>query len=381
MRINRLQINNLRNHSASDLSFDDSLNILYGLNGAGKTTVMEAISICGFSKSFMPSSDASVICEGRESYLVSCKAVNDYGIPYQAAVNYFTGKKKKINSTFGDNLNPKDIIGELPMVILSPDYKMITFGAPSDRREFLDRLLSQASRLYMEELIRMKKAMKQRNNLLTQAKNGVPVDYSLIEPWNAIFVRASAEVIIRRRNFIADFIPYFRKVYNEIAGDREEVGIAYLPDSLDESAVPEITKEEIIDIYDRTLISRMREEYARGVTSIGPQKDELRIAVNGRLARDAASQGQHKSLLISIKFAEFEFLKNQKNETPLILLDDIFAELDNERANKVIQLIRAHNAQTFITLTDKRYIEGFLGGMSCRSFLVENGQVNPDIEN
>jgi DNA replication and repair protein RecF len=375
MKITKLHINNIRNHTTTELEPDGELNIFYGLNGSGKTSVIEAISICGFTKSFMPCSDSSIIREGEESYLVSCKAINDYEIPYHVAVNYSTGKKKRINSTFGDNLNPKDIIGEMPMVILNPDYKMITFGAPSDRREFLDRLLSQAGKIYMEELIKMKKALKQRNSLLSHAKSGANVDYSLIEPWNDVFVKSAAEIIIRRRNFIRDFIPYFQDVYNTIAGEKEEVSIDYLPDSLEGIDINSTEPKEIEQIYLQKLKDRMREEFARGVTSIGPQKDELRITVNGRLARDAASQGQHKSLLISIKFAEFNYLKSRKNETPLILLDDIFAELDKERADKVIQLIKSHKAQTFITLTDKNHIEDFLGGISCKSFLVSGGKV------
>lgn len=375
MRITKLHITNIRNHGVTEVEPGGSLNIFYGLNGSGKTSVIESVSICGFSKSFMPCQDASVVSGGAESYIVSCKAVNDYDVPYFVAVNYFAGKKKRINSTFGDNLNPKDIIGEMPMVILNPDYKMITFGAPSDRREFLDRLLSQAGKRYLEELMKLKKALKQRNNLLSQLKTGANIDYSLIEPWNDVFVKAAAEIIIRRRDFIRDFIPYFREVYGFIAGNNEEVSMNYQPDSLEAGDIETMDAQDIENIYSRHLIERMREEYGRGATCLGPQKDEIVITVNGRLARDTASQGQHKSLLISIKFAEFDYLKSMKNETPIILLDDIFAELDNERADKVIQLIKSHKAQTFITLTDKSHIDGFLEGIDRKSFHVSNGVV------
>lgn len=375
MKISKLLISNIRNHTNTELEPGAELNIFYGLNGSGKTSVIEAVSICGFSKSFMPCPDSSVIRQGEESYTVSCKAANDYDIPYFVAVNYSIGRKKLINSTFGDNLNPKDIIGEMPIVILSPDYKMITFGSPSDRREFLDRLLSQAEKKYLEELLKLRKALKQRNILLSRAKSGMNVDYSLIEPWNDVFAKASAEIIIRRRNFIRDFLPYFRTVYRFIAGDTEDVGIRYLPDSLPNDEAGSMDLKSIEEAYLKQLRDRMREEYARGVTTIGPQKDEMEITVNGRLAKDTASQGQHKSLLISIKFAEFDYLKNIKNETPIILFDDIFAELDRERGEKVIKLIKNHEVQTFITLTDRSMIDGFLDGIDSRSYYVKNGEV------
>ncbi len=375
MKITKLNIINIRNHCSTEIEPVPGLNIFYGLNGSGKTSVIESVSICGFSKSFMPCPDQAVARQGEDSYTVSCKAVNDYDIPYFVAVNYSGGRKKRINSTFGDNLNPKDIIGEMPMVILSPDYKMITFGAPSDRREFLDRLLSQAGRKYLDELIKLRKALKQRNNLLARAKSGFDLDYSMVEPWNEVFANAAAEIIIRRRNFIREFIPYFCNTYDFIAGGNETVGIKYLPDSLPHQEIDNLELKSVEESYSKQLKARIREEYARGLTTIGPQKDEILITVNGRPAKDSASQGQHKSLLISLKFAEFDYLKTIKNETPLILLDDIFAELDGERAAKVIQLIKNHRAQTFITLTDKGLIESFIGGLESRSYYVSCGRI------
>jgi len=143
MYVSEILINNLRNHVHSELDFGKGLNVLYGLNGSGKTTILEAISLCGFSKSFMHVNDSSLIKKEESFWQVSLNSRNDFDIPYKISLKFNGSAKKQISSTFGDNLLPKDVIGELPLVILSPDFKNITSGSPSDRREFIDKILAQ----------------------------------------------------------------------------------------------------------------------------------------------------------------------------------------------------------------------------------------------
>ncbi|MDQ1266707.1 MAG: replication and repair protein RecF, partial [Bacteroidota bacterium] len=170
MYINSLIINNLRNHEHSETDFSEGLNIIYGANGEGKTTMLEAISICSYSKSFLSAADSSLIRNGSGYYFISTQCENDLGIQYKISIKYTQGSKKLISSSHGDNLLPKDIIGELPLVALSPDYRAISSGSPQDRRQFIDRLLSQASRIYIESLMNCNRTLKQRNMLLSDAK-------------------------------------------------------------------------------------------------------------------------------------------------------------------------------------------------------------------
>lgn len=375
MKIKELSINNLRNHKITRITLNPGLNVFFGMNGAGKTTILEGVSLTAFSKSFLSTPDNTLINKNEDAFFVSAACETDIGTPYKCSIKLVSGKRKEINSTLGDNLTPKDIIGEIPTVILSPDFKSITFGSPENRRSFIDRTLSQTSRLYYEELVKLKRTLKQRNALLAKAKSEYCFDKSLILPWTEQFIKTSAEIIIRRDRFINGFIPYFKMLYEEVSSGREQAGLVYEPDSINYK--DNISKEDIIDQYNELAKNLLSEEIRRGTTLLGPQKDDVKVLINGFSAKDYASQGQHKSLLISIKFAEFQYLKSKRNETPVILLDDIFSELDAKRSSKVFNLIHQNNAQSLITVTDAGLVHSMIPKDTDVSFFrVEDGNVD-----
>ncbi|MBX7153916.1 MAG: DNA replication/repair protein RecF [Candidatus Kapaibacterium sp.] len=374
MIIRSLHISHLRNHQDTVLEFVQGVNILHGLNGVGKTTVLEAVSLCGFTKSFLPTQDSILVTNGADGYSVSGQCESDLVIPYKITVSFFG--KKVIRSSHGDGLSPKDVIGEIPMVILSPDFKMITFGTPNDRRAFLDRLLSQCSRRYFEELNNLRRILKQRNNLLA-AKSGY-FDKALFEVWTDQLLQCSAEIILRRNAFVQEFTPYFETAYAHISAGGEQVSVLYEPFGITlQQTTP--NKPDVIDVL-RILAKEVEEdEKRRGVSLFGPQKDELTITINNGVAKDYASQGQHKSLLIAIKSAEFEYLKNVRNETPILLLDDVFSELDIQRTERVFDTIIAHAKQTFITTTEGGRLTDFIPeSTATKYFTVESGSVTED---
>ena len=379
MWINNLLINQVRNHNRSRLNFCKGLNILYGQNGAGKTTVLESIAVCGFSKSFLSVPDNSLVQIGNDFLHVKAEAFTDLDIPYKVRVRYFPGRRKEISSNAGDNLSPKDIIGEIPLTVLSPDFRNITSGSPADRRQFIDRVLSQASKLYIDDIFNLKKCLKQRNNLLSNAKKDRFFDYSVIEPWTELLIETGAKIILRRKKFIDEFRPYFREVYSKVSSGREKVNIEYLPDNIPKGLPDSSYKyDDIISIYKKLADDLQKDERNRGTSLFGPQKDEVAIRINSGIAREIASQGQHKTLLISIKFAEFNFLKNIRQETPVILLDDIFSELDEERSKTALDMVMDANAQTFVTITNPGVIRSFLPpSENCMYFRVEEGDVIP----
>ncbi len=369
MILRSVQIENLRNHKHTNVEVGEEVNVFYGLNGAGKTTILEAVSIAGLSKSFLPTPDAGLIEHGSDFYRVLASASSDVEIPYKVSVQYRNGGRKQISSSIGDNLTPKALIGELPIVVLSPDFKEITFGAPQDRRRFADTLLSQASRLYAGEAINLKKILKQRNAALANAKNNQVYDAELLSSFTELFIKTGAEIIIRRAAFTREFLPVFQEAYRTVVEGREEVNIVYQPDAISELST---SKERIIGMLHEKAIAVRNEELRRGVTAFGPQKDDFLITIGNSSARDAASQGQHKSLLIGLKTAEFSYLKDIRNETPIALFDDIFSELDARRSANVLEMIRVSKAQTFITTTDKDKAVFPLGASY---FYVENGVV------
>lgn len=350
MLIRSVILENLRNHEYTFIELGEGVNVFYGLNGTGKTTVLEAVSIVGLSKTFLPTSDAGLIRRGADSYRISVSAISDVDAPYKANVQYRMGGRKNISSSFGDNIAPKDMIGELPIVALSPDFKDITFGAPQDRRRFIDALLAQASKRYSEEAVNLKKILRQRNALLAQAKARIHFDVGLLAVLTEYLVQTGAEIISRRAAFLKEFAPVFREAYRTIAEGAEDVDIIYQADSVNDTELP---KEGIAACLAEAAESLRRDELGRGVTLFGPQKDDAAIIIGGTAAREAASQGQHKSLLIGLKAAEFIYLRNIRGETPVALFDDIFSELDARRSAHVLEMIRSSKAQTLITTTDK----------------------------
>jgi len=357
MIINNLIINNLRIHEHSNYVFDVGINVIYGLNGTGKTTILEAISIASLSKSFLPVTENSLINYEQDFYYIKLDAKSDLEIPYNIKIENKKGKKKHISGSEGDNLVPKDIIGNLPTVVLTPDFKNITFGSPSDRREFLDKILSQSSKRYIESYLKMKRSLKQRNNLLNNRKNDRKLDKPQLDAWTDLFIRSSADVVLKRNNFISQFKPYFKKYYKYLSNGKENVDLQYKPNYLISDDLEDDSLENIIENYYNTWFETREEELIKGTTQFGPQKDELKVVLDKGTAKDVASQGQHKSLLISLKFAEFQFLKDKKKETPVFIFDDIFAELDHKRSEQLLKLLNEHKAQTFITVTDTSLIK------------------------
>ncbi|MBE2188307.1 MAG: DNA replication and repair protein RecF [Desulfobulbaceae bacterium] len=352
MKIHKIHIVNLRNHADNLIELSPLTNIIHGSNGSGKTTILESVALASHSKSFQPTDDKNLIRWDENRYFVNVFADYDLEVPYEISINYNRGSRKQINSSKGENLFPKDIIGEMPIVILTPDYKAITFGSPQDRRQFIDTVLSQASKYYVDAILKQKKYLKHRNAILGQFAREHKIDEKLLATATDFFISYSSDVIYKRFQFIKEFIPFFKQSYAEITDSVEIVDLQYKPDNIAFSQFAKIEKSEITEQLVKASKNLYQNELRRGTTLFGPQKDDIDIFINQGLAKDAASQGQHKSLLISLKFAEFEFLKTVVRETPIILLDDIFSELDAVRSQKVLELLLTKNAQTLITVTE-----------------------------
>jgi DNA replication and repair protein RecF len=432
MKIQSLTIQHLRNHEYSTLEFSPEINVITGRNGEGKTTILEAIALCALSKTFTPSSDTALIARSAPSLAIasvedarvaynknkgtsmevegdssmetlqikedkitsisSLQALTDLDIIYEVAVQIAQGERKRISSSLGKNLSPKDIVGEIPIVVLSPDYRTITAGSPADRRKFIDGILSQASRTYLDNLLRLRQILKQRNALFTQGKKAGYFSESilgLISTWTEALIQVGSEIVVRRASFLRGFLPHVLQAYRNIAGTHEDITIAYQPRGcthlLNDILRSDVTEQEqlkaVRQTYQTIAEQSLQDEQRRATTIFGPQKDEILMAVNGGVARETASQGQHKSLLIALKMAEFAYLKQLRNETPIILLDDIFSELDTRRAHQVLQLVRS-DAQTFITTTDRAFFETHASGeYNYKLFEVSRGAVTSVEEN
>ncbi|MDB5033686.1 MAG: replication and repair protein RecF [Chlorobi bacterium] len=347
MRLRRLSFKNLRNHSSTELDAAEGANVITGLNGEGKTTILEAIAICTLTRSFVGTLDATLIRRGERGFEAKIEGISDYSAPHRIEVRYDNSLGKSIILDGSPAANAAQVIGTAPTVVLSPDLKAITNGAPSERRRFIDMVISQAKRRYLEELMQYRRILKQRNVLLAMGrKNGRPIDRALIEPWDEGLIERAAHLMHERAEFIREFQPIFKATAAEVATGADDVEIFYAPDSARE---PLGSVNEYRDALWLRSQQVWQEEQRRGTTLFGAHRDDLRMEINGGDVRVSASQGQHKTLLIGLKIAEFHYLARQCAETPLILLDDIFGELDARRAERVYDLTR-NIAQTFITV-------------------------------
>jgi len=392
MILDNILIKNVRNHIFTDIEFNRNVNVIYGKNGAGKTSILESISIGSLSKSFISGSDSNVVAKGTDFYEVSLKSINELDLKYFARVKYQLNNGKEISNSYGENLSPKDLIGAIPLIILTPDYRIITSGSPQCRRDFVDRVLSQSNKVYLDELLKFKKVLKQRNNLLGQNKlnnsynTKQNFDIDLLDAWTIQFINHASELIIRRMNYVKETQPFFSEFYSMVSNNSESVTLEYLPNVLLNNGGSESRKleqtnkefniEEIKEILKEKYIQLRSEEVKRGMTLFGPQKDEFIIKLNNNVARDFASQGQHKTLLISLKFAEFQYLKNKKNDTPVFLLDDIFSEIDSYRIKMVIELLRQNLSQIFITTTNPNQVKEVFNTENIKFIHIVDGKVN-----
>jgi len=385
MILSGITLSNFRNHTASAAEFGPGINALFGDNGQGKTNVLEAVSYLSLTKSFYAASDADVLQIGKDAFEVQGSMVSDGGVPHGVRAAYTRMPAVKTFAIDGAApLTMASVIGRFPVVILSPENSAITFGGPSERRKFIDMTLSQISSVYLDDLLEYRRVLKQRNRILSDARlhghlkggpaGGTPVGTvpvaGLIEPWTEGLIRYGSRIAHRRRIFLEEFRAYLRAAYHDLVPSAEEPEAVYRcsfdsGDAADPGAMGERMRAD--------LDARKSEELKRGLTLAGPHRDDLTLTINGIGVQQFASQGQHKTLLVALKVAEYMYVRERRQETPLFLLDDVFSELDDRRAHKILGLAMGLG-QSMITTTDQSVFDGSVGwGENNRRFTVEGG--------
>jgi DNA replication and repair protein RecF len=363
-----------RNHNETELDFGGGINALLGNNGQGKTNVLEAVSYLSLTKSFYASNEATVLQIGKDVFEVEGKIITDAAIEHTVRATYSRGGEKlfTINGAKPETL--ASVIGRFPIVVLSPENNAITFGGPMERRKFLDLLLSQISRSYLEDVIEYRRVLKQRNRLLLDAKLDSLYQPELIEPWTRSLVQLGSRIVLHRLRFVNEFQEYVGRAYRELVQNHEAPDVSYRSLAGIEYA---LEAAEIVPLMVSELERRSAEERKRGTTLVGPHRDDLHLSIDGISVQHYASQGQHKTMLIALKIAEFYYLKERRDEVPILLLDDVFSELDDKRARLLLKTV-SPLGQTFITTTDENVFHNAVtwNGMN-RKYWVEAGAVKP----
>lgn len=344
MFIKNLKLFNFKNHSEKSFDFSPEINCFVGNNGAGKTNILDALHYLSMAKSFLGNLDAQNILHESDFFAIEAEIQGEEKNDIIKVQLPKEGKKiiKKNDKTYE---RIADHIGFLPSVMISPyDANLISDGSES-RRKFLDAMISQTDSDYLFALIQYQKTLQQRNALLKYFAKNRTFDLDSLEIYNDPLNKFGTQIFEKRQRFVASILPTIQHFYEIISKGNEKVTVIY------ESNLNEQNFEEI-------LSENLEKDRVLTYTSRGIHKDDLRFEMNGNLIKKFGSQGQQKSFLIALKLAQIKRIKDITNKNPILLLDDIFDKLDDNRVSQLIELVNQQNfGQIFITDTHRERTE------------------------
>ena len=337
MEISSIKLLNFRNYETLEMNFSPRLNIIYGNNGMGKTNLIEAIYILGLTKTFRFGSEDVVIKKGKViakvEGLIKDKVLNNYRIVISP-----TGKRIKIDNNKISKIS--DYITKIIIVLFNPDDLKMLKDTPMTRRRLLNIEISSISSLYLNNLTNYQKVLKQRNSYLKSLNKKQSSGTPFLEVLTDQLIDLGLKIVKTREEFVQDINNYIGDIYKSIT-NKGNLTLNF------KSEYKGKTKEILKKLYQKN-ISR---EIMFGKTLFGPHHDDIEFFIDKEVVREYSSVGEQKNTIIAFKLAEIKNIINKKNQKPILLLDDLFSELDNEKINNIINLIDKE-MQTFITTTE-----------------------------
>ena len=337
MKIGYLKLLNFRNYLNLELNFSDSINILYGNNGMGKTNLVEAICVLALTKSFRTIQDKNLISKDKNITKIEGIVKDKSNSNFKVIINE-TGKKVKVDNNKIEKIS--DYISKINIVLFSPDDMKVIKETPSIRRKMLNIELSQISKTYLKYLSNYNKILKQRNSYLKQIFINGNSSTEYLNILTEKLVDYGIEIANERDNYINLINEYLDKTYKQIASTGELI-VKYVSDFKNKS------REDLLKNYKNIY----KKEMAFGKTLIGIHHDDIDFFLDGNKLKEWGSEGQLKNAIISFKLSEIEIIKRIKGCNPILILDDLFSELDQEKIHNILNLIDG-DIQTFITTTD-----------------------------
>lgn len=361
MKINEITLTNFRTYHKQSLRLHDGVHLLVGANGVGKTNFLEAVYVLGLARSYK-GEDQDLI-RHEEAY-TKIEAVVSTGSREKtmAIIVSELGKKAIANGTEIRRLS--DYIGLLDIVAFTPDGLALVKGSPVERRYFLDLFLGQSDKAYMNALGQFKHVLKQRNELLKS--------YALTKKYDAVFLEvldqqfeAAAAILVAKRNaFLKDVAVFADQAFAVLTGREGELALKYRP-SLEND-------------FQTALQGRLKSDLNQGATGIGPHRDDFDILIQGKAAKDFASQGEQRLAVLALTLAMVDYLDQKTGETPVLLLDDVFSELDHDKQNRLVRHLNQLGAQVVITTTSLSDLapQAIAGA---RRYTVTKGRIREDL--
>lgn len=366
MHLDSLTVLNFKNIEQIDLNFSSIVNCFLGNNGEGKTNLLDAIYYLSYTKSFFNAIDYQNIRFDSEFFMLQGVFNTD-----EEAVTIYCGLKKNEKKIFKKNkkiyTKLADHVGLFPVVMITPYDSNLILDGSEVRRRFLDAIIAQFDKQYLQQLISYNKVMLQRNALLKQFAEKGNYQESLLSIYTDQLIDFSSVIHQKRSEFIAEFTPVFNAFYQEISSGNESVFLVY--DS-------QLSNQElsIAELFNRAVPNDLKSTYS----TVGIHKDDLEFRLGPNPLKKFGSQGQQKSFLIALKLAQFEFIKSKKGFAPILLLDDIFDKLDDRRVSFLLKLIADGKlGQTFITDTNTTKVPDLLSALGVQHavFEIEKGSV------
>lgn len=365
MYLNQLEIQRFRNLQPGSLTFSPTVNFLFGDNAQGKTNLVEAIYLLCLAKSFRTREDAELVPFGGKDFFIEGQFHFDGSLNRRVAVMYSESGGKQISIDDKRLHRFSGLIGEFPVICLWAGDHEITGGAPQQRRRFFNILLSQSSRRFLDDLKQYEKILRQRNSVLT-GPAAAHADAQL-NVWNEQLTVFGARLMRARRELVDELNKHLSDHYRTITRNRWSLRIDYHPNVA--------FQEPIETAFERQLRQWAAREKRQGITLVGPHRDEFKFLIGDNELRLYGSRGEHKSALVSLKAAEAAVLKKRTEITPIILLDDLFAELDRDRSANVLSLFE-EDSQVFITGTTMDLtgvVQSGLAPTGAAAFMVDGG--------
>lgn len=338
MFLKHLSLLNYKNLDSATFDFDTKINCFVGHNGVGKTNVLDSIYHLAFGKSYFNPITSQNINHDAEFFVVE-GTFERQEKEERVIVSAKRGQKKVIKRNNKAYEKFSDHIGFIPTVIISPADRDLIIEGSSTRRKFIDGVISQSDNVYLNKLLQYGKILSQRNSLLKYFAANHSFDKDTLEVYNLQLSELGQYIFEKRKKFLSEFIPIFNKRYADITQNKEQVDISYKSQLFENSMAP-------------LLEEHLQKDMALQYTSVGSHKDDLSFEIEGHPIKKFGSQGQQKSFLVALKLAQFDFIKQINKVNPILLLDDIFDKLDEQRVAHIVALVATNQlGQIFISDT------------------------------
>jgi DNA replication and repair protein RecF len=382
MRIERLTLRNFRNHGETEIVAAPGLNLITGPNGSGKTNLIDAIHYLCMSRSFVMSGDQYVVKNGESYFMVEGDFRGSIRASFTVGCNYSRGQGKKmfVNDSPLEKLS--DLIGRVPVVVMSPEDLKLTRDGPVERRSFLDSMISQVDQRYLRDLLEYRQVRRQRNKLLQDAGGRWSVIRDSLEVWDRQLAERGAAIIQTRAAMLERFAEYLATEYRTVSGLMLKPSLRYRTIAEEWGDAAELT-----EIFMRRLEEVRERELEREQTLVGPHRDEIVFYLDDMDIRKYGSQGQHRLFSMALKLAQLSVYTDELDDLPILLLDDLFGNLDQQKTETIVKALARHRGQTFITAASEQpYDEGLFrgdggagagsGSSAHRWFTVSEGKVH-----